>query len=444
MVASVLGRMRIVAGFFAALTALSACAWFEKDEEPPLPGERIPVLTQEEALAVSSEMRGVQVVLPRPYVNDNWPQVGGSPAHASYHLALAPEPQVIWRRDIGSGASNDQPLLPQPVVAGGVIYTLDSETEITAIAIDSGDVLWRSELDPGDEDDGYFGGGLAVAGDRLFVTTGYAVVYALSTQTGDVLWEQRVDSPLRAAPTVYEGRVFAISLDNTTTALSAADGEVIWQHNGIQEIANFLGGASPAVAGKVVVVPYSSGEIFALRTNNGRQIWSDSLTSIASGARSAELSHIRAQPVVDRDLVLAVSLSGRMAAIDLRRGLRLWEADIGGAEMPWAAGPFIFVLTDDAQLVALSRRSGRLRWVVRLQRYEDEEEQEDPLIWVGPLLAGDRVIVGSSEGRVEAYSPYDGSYLGSIELSDGVAVAPVIARGTLFFLTRDAELVAMR
>ena len=94
--------------------------------------------------------------------------------------------------------------------------------------------------------------------------------------------------------------------------------------------------------------------------------------------------------------------------------------------------------------MALSRRSGRLRWVVRLQRYEDEEEQEDPLIWVGPLLAGDRVIVGSSEGRVEAYSPYDGSYLGGIELSGAVAVAPVLAEGTLFFLTKNAELIAMR
>lgn len=432
------------AWLLAALLPLSACDIFGGDDEPPLPGERIPVLTQEQALAVSSELRDVPVVLPRPYVNDNWPQVGGSPTHASYHLALAPDPQVVWRRDIGSGTSASQPLLPQPVVASGVVFTLDSETDVTAIDIKTGAVLWESELDPGDEDDGFFGGGLAVAGNRLFATSGYGGVYALSTENGEVIWEARIDAPIRAAPTVYEGRVFVISLDNTTTAFSAVDGSVLWTHNGIQEIASFLGGASPAVADKVVIVPYSSGEVFALRTNNGRQIWSDSLTAIAVASRSAELAHIRAQPVVDRDLVFAVSLAGRMAAIDLRRGLRLWETEIGGTEMPWAGGPFIFAVTEDAQLVALDRRSGRIRWVVRLQRYEDEEDQEDPLIWVGPLLAGDRLIVGNSEGRVEAYSPYDGTYLGEIEVSGGVAVAPIIADETLLLLTDNAELIALR
>ncbi len=444
MVARFFRRGSPAAWLLAALLPLSACDIFGGDDEPPLPGERIPVLTQEQALAASSELRDVPVVLPRPYVNDNWPQVGGSPTHASYHLALAPDPQIIWRRDVGSGTSDSQPLLAQPVVASGVVFTLDSDTQVTAVSIQTGDVLWESELDPGDEDDGFFGGGLAVAGNRLFATTGYGAIYALSTENGEVVWEARIDAPIRASPTVYEGRVFVISLDNSTTAFSAADGSVLWEHNGIQEIASFLGGASPAVADKVVIVPYSSGEVFALRTNNGRQIWSDSLTAIAVAARSAELAHIRAQPVVDRDLVFAVSLAGRMAAIDLRRGLRLWEADIGGAEMPWAAGPFLFAITEDSQLVALDRRSGRIRWVVRLQRYEDEEDQEDPLIWVGPLLAGDRLIVGSSEGRVEAYSPYDGAYLGEIEVSGGVAVAPIIAEETLLLLTDNAELIALR
>ena len=101
-------------------------------------------------------------------------------------------------------------------------------------------------------------------------------------------------------------------------------------------------------------------------------------------------------------------------------------------------------MTEDAQLVALDRRSGRLRWVVRLQRYEDEEDQEDPLIWVGPLLAGDRLIVGNSDGRVEAYSPYDGAYLGEIEVSGGIAVSPIIADETLLLLTDNAELIALR
>ena len=53
----------------------------------------------------------------------------------------------------------------------------------------------------------------------------------------------------------------------------------LWSHNGIPETAGLLGGASPAVEGEIVIVAYTSGELFALRVENGRAVWSDNLAS---------------------------------------------------------------------------------------------------------------------------------------------------------------------
>ena len=85
-------------------------------------------------------------------------------------------------------------------------------------------------------------------------------------------------------------------------SLAAEDGRRLWSHNGIPETAGLLGGASPAVEGEVVVVAYSSGELFALRVENGRAVWSDNLAAarnvnaIAGAGRHSRPAGHRSRP----------------------------------------------------------------------------------------------------------------------------------------------------
>ena len=156
------------------------------------------------------------------------------------------------------------------------------------------------------------------------------------------------------------------------------------------------------------------------------------------------LADIRGHPVMDRGRVFAVSHSGRMVAIDLRTGVRAWEQRIGGTQTPWVAGDFLYVLTTEGQLVCLSWSDGRIRWVLPLQRFEDEEEQEDPIIWTGPVLAGDRLIVAGSHSEVLSISPYTGTIMGWLKTSEAVLIPPVVAGNTIYLLTEDADLIALR
>ena len=175
---------------------------------------------------------------------------------------------------------------------------------------------------------------------------------------------------MRGAPTVVNGRFFTVSYDNQLYALNIEDGSVDWSHIGIAEDAGIIGAASPAVEGDVVVAPYSSGELVALRVENGRILWADSLTRTGRSTALAELNDINGSPVIDRDMVIAAGHAGRMVAIDLRSGARLWEQDIASIQTPWVAGDFVFIVTTEAQIVCLARNSGRIRWVRQLPRYE--------------------------------------------------------------------------
>ena len=77
-----------------------------------------------------------------------------------------------------------------------------------------------------------------------------------------------------------------MTTDGRTVALAGHDGAELWVHRGLPERASLLIGASPALDGDVVVVPYSSGELVALRVASGTGAWSDSLARTRTGRPS--------------------------------------------------------------------------------------------------------------------------------------------------------------
>ncbi len=422
---------------------LSGCDYWKK-KEPPLPGTRISVLQHERSLSADPEIAGQQILLPAPTVNDAWPQSGGYANHAMHHILVRDALQQAWSVDIGAGTSDEERLGGEPVVANGLIYTIDTESDVTAFDAKTGKSVWRTELTPEDDDDGHINGGLAFDEGRLFITTGFAQVIALEAATGKELWRKTLDAPMRAAPSARGGRVFSVTLNNKLYALNAETGDELWTHSGLPESASILGGASPAVDRGIIVVPYTSGQLVALRADTGRLLWEESLASIRRTDVISTLADIRGRPVIDRNRVIAMSNGGQMVSIDLATGRRVWTRDVGGLQSPWVAGDYIFALTNDSEVVCVSREDGRVYWVQALPRFENPEDQEDPIVWTGPILASDRLIVAGSNGEALSVSPYTGKILGIVEMPDRVSVPPIVANGSVFFLADDARLVAYR
>jgi outer membrane protein assembly factor BamB len=423
---------------------LSGCSIFEEKVAPPLPGDRISILALEQSLEADAGLADLQVQLPTPFENANWPQAGGIPSHALHHLALGEDLTEAWRVSIGAGSDDENRMFSSPIVAGGRVFTMDSETSVRAFDTENGDEVWKTDLTPEDEDEGNIGGGVSFEYGRVFATTSFGDVVALNPENGDVIWDVNLGVPLRAAPTIADGQVFVITFDSRIFALDADTGEINWDFEGGVETTGLLGAASPAFSNDTVVVPFASGEVFALRAANGQQAWNERLVRRRSYSSLTSLTDINAFPIIDRGVVYAASYSGRMIAVDLRTGNRLWDQEISTLQTPWIAGDFLFVVSTDGELVCLSRRNGLIRWVSPLGKYDDPEDKDDLIIWSGPILASDRLILVSNYGIAVAVSPYDGKILGQMELSDNASIPPVVAGGTIYILTDDAELVALR
>jgi outer membrane protein assembly factor BamB len=442
--------LRLTAIVSAALM-LSSCGLadyfgdaFGRRQDPPLPGERIPVLLLRQDLEPDPRLADVEVRLPPPQANQDWPQAGGYPDHAMHHLASGETLARRWDVTVGSGATGNTRMTAQPVAVGNRLYTMDVTSRVTALDVATGKEVWQTNVLRDSEDSDAFGGGIGYADGRLYVTTGFAQVVALSAEDGKVLWRTDMPGPMRSAPTAAGGRVFVITIDNQAHALSAEDGTKLWTHTGISETAGLLGGASPAVAQGIVMIPYSSGELFALRTENGKSAWQDTLSNVRRVDALSSLADIRGKPVIDRGRVIAISHSGSIVSIDLRTGARAWDREISGVETPWVAGNYIYVLSTDNIIFCLTRDAGRVKWIRQLPRFLDEARKKDSVTWTGPVLVSDRLIVAGSQGRAISISPYTGDLLGELELPEGVSIAPIVADKTLYFITNKARVVALR
>jgi hypothetical protein len=79
-----------------------------------------------------------------------------------------------------------------------------------------------------------------------------------------------------------------------------------------------------------------------------------------------------------------------------------------------------------------------------LPRWDNPEKQKDPITWWGPLLVGDRLVVAGTNEQALAVSPYTGDIIGQQQLSGAASLGPIVVDGTVFLITDDARLLALR
>ena len=435
-----------VAVLMIAAGLASGCSIIKKGRpKTPVIGERIAVLTNETDVAVDPETAALAATIPDAVANSDWAQPGGNAAKSMGHLALGTSLGQAFSVSIGSGTSNSARLGSSPVVGGGRIYTIDTTSTVRAFDAQSGAAVWTTQFgtEKGNSAS-LFGGGVAFDNGRIYATNGLGFVTALDAGTGAAVWSVRPGGPLRGAPSVNDGAIYAMSQDNQLYSLKAADGTTNWSNAASLEIAGVFGTASPAIGQGTVVAGFSSGELNAYRYENGRLVWQDALarTSMSTGVSS--LSDIDGAPVIDGGQVFAVGQGGRMVALELNSGQRMWELNIAGIATPWVAGDLIYVVTDDAKLIAIARGSGKIRWINQLPHYQKQKSKKGQISYLGPILAGGRLIVAGSNGVLVNVDPLNGSFQSQTNVGAAIHLAPIVANSTLYVLDDRGRLNAYR
>lgn len=427
--------------------AASSCGVFKKGEHShtPILGNRIAILTGEGDVSVDPAMSAQPMNLPAAAENADWTQSGGNATKSMGQLALGNGASRVFVAQAGRGSSLTARLAASPIVGGGRVFTIDTLGVVHAYDARTGAHAWSVQtptMKGGTPS--IYGGGLAYDKGRVFATNGLGFVAALDERNGAIAWKVRPGGPLRGAPSVANGAIYVMSQDDQIYAIKEEDGSTNWSQAATLEVAGIFGSASPAIGQGTVVAGFSSGELNAYRYENGREVWQDALQRTTIRTSVSSLNDIDADPVIDSGQVIAVGQGGRMVALDLITGQRQWELNLAGISTPWLAGDWIFVVSDQAKLMCIYRQNGHIRWITQLPQFVKAKSKKGEIDYSGPVLAGNRLILTSSNGSLVNVDPTTGSIVSRVNLGAPVSLSPVVAGSTLYILDDRAHLMAFR
>ena len=419
-------------------------------------GERISIIPADQRLEPAEGLKGVDFALPTPTAVTDWPLPGGTPEQSVEQVDAAPNLSIAWKRGIGRGSGGGYFVTAPPVAAGGRIFVMDAASTVSARDATTGAEVWRTNIRPNDNrrDREAFGGGLAYADGKLYVSSGYREVVQLDAATGALGWRTRTEEPIHAAPTVTAGRVMVVALDNTLLTFDAATGAPSWTYQALSEPARILAASSPAVFGETVVASFGSGELVALRAQNGSDLWNAALSRTTQTSALSEIRDIPGRPVIYQGDVYAVSHSGVFAATDLRTGQARWSLPVVGVTTPWPAGDVVYVVSRDGQLICAARDSGQIYWIRDLNEGYKPRKKGGffglgghtalrPL-WSSPILANNRVILVGSSGDLISVNAKTGVVERRMSLGAPAIIGPIAVRNMLYVVADNGQLIALR
>jgi outer membrane protein assembly factor BamB len=420
---------------------LAAC-----EVEQTLPGERIDT---RESLGADqapppNEVRSIS--LPSAQRNSDWPQRAFNAQNRVPHGVLSASAGQVWVADIGQGNRRRAEITADPVAAGGLVFTMDSNSLLVATNIRDGARAWSADLTAEfDRGGGVFGGGLAVSGGVVYASTGYGELIALGASDGAIRWRQRLGAGL-GTPTVRGNAVYVMSNAAQAWSVDTSNGRIKWQIAGTQAQAVLSGGAAPAATGSLVILPFATGEIQAVFPGSGARIWSSFIAGGRPGAAYAAINNITSDPVVVGGTVYAGNQSGYVVAIDTAIGTQRWQGNDGAYSPVLAAGDSLFFVSDRNELLRIEAQSGRRIWAQELPLYVNERLRRRRAVFThfGPILAGGQLLLASGDDTIRLHSPQSGDITRILDLPGGAAAHPIVVDGTLLVVSTNGNLYAYR
>lgn len=459
-------RTTILAAVLIGALATSGCSTlsnlnpFDKKDDAPSElageGQRISIIAADQLLEPAEALKGVDFFLPAVETVTAWPLPGGTPEQAVGNVNAGTNVSVAWRKGFGQGEKRGRYVTAPPVAADGKVFAMDASGHVVAMDARSGSQIWRTGTNPGDNkrDKLAFGGGMAYADGKLYVSSGYREVMQMDAQTGAIGWRTKTSEPIHGAPTVSGGRVFVVALDNTLMTFDATSGAPAWTYQALSETARILSASSPAISGETVVAAFGSGELVALRTSNGNDLWNEALSRASRTSALSEIRDIPGRPVIFQGDVFAVSHSGVFAATDLRTGQARWSLPVVGVTAPLPVGDVVYVVSKTGEVICASRENGQIYWIRDLNEgFKAKKkggilgiggQRQNRPVWSGPLLAADKLLIVGQTGEMVALNAKTGVIEKRIDLKGASTLSPIAMGDTVYVVTMEADLIAIR
>ena len=340
----------------------------------------------------------------------SWQMFGKNCEHSSMSDIASTELKEIWEYDIGAGFGGFS-----PTVIEGIVFVATLKGEIYSLNLQNGD-------NDGSES---FGGAIfsgPIIYDSLMIVVSSQSKnnsFAYQLITGKMIWMKNIGD-VEAAPTLDRNALYVASVNGDLYKIDPVTGKEIFRKRFPAPIR-----VSPIVDDTMVVFGCDDGNIYAIGSNNGNEIWKyDAGTPVWCTASVSDLlpGGLRIFVGTNGGKLLALTEGGTLK-FDFATGEKILS-------MPISDDKQIYLGCNDGNFYAINADNGALIWKI----------QTDAPIIASAAQTKNQIILGSFDGNLYVIDKSDGKVAQKIKLSGRVRTQPAIWKNYLVVGAEDSEI----
>ena len=358
-------------------------------------------------------------------------QVDNGPTHLFVHSKFNVPLVKSWDISLKNKGS-----ISAPVFSNQHVFILDSRANLYSFGLD-GKKEWVLDLAPSLEKNQktHHSGGIVLNKENLFVATGFGEIFSINLD-GSINWKKRFDSPFRGAPIFSNNKIFVINANDLAIAINKK-GETIWTLQGPTRPTLLSKGISPALKSNKLLLPFSAGQLTAVRPNSGAELWTAAFDQSNKGEAYSIIGDFGGSPVIKSNKVFLISSSGQLLALNLNSGRKIWSVSVGSNSTPLIVGGSIFVVSTKGQLVRIGENNGEVIWSRNISGSNTSNEK-----FFGPTLAGNFLWITGTDGYLRKFDPSTGKEFSKHRIGHQILYRTYAVHDKLFIITKSGKIIA--
>jgi len=332
-----------------------------------------------------------------------------------------------WSRSVGDGQGKEWNQL-ELAAEGSMLYAADVNGLVMAMNRETGKVLWKRKLDKP------VSGGVGAGYGLVLLGTLKGEVIALDSGSGEEKWTARVGSEVLSAPASNGDMVVVQTQDDHLVGLDAASGEHRWSYGSTPAVLTLRGTGAPLATNRLALAGLSSGKVVALDIQRGIPVWEQRVAVPKGRTELERVVDIDGGLMLSGGTLYVVSYQGQLTALDLESGRPLWQREASSYVGVSSGFGNIYVSEATGTVEGIDERSTTALW------------SNDALArrqLTTPATLSSNVVVGDLEGYLHLLSQVDGRFVGRVRVdSDGLRARPLVVGDWLYAYGNSGKLVA--